>query len=178
MFFLSMMVKLIWSNSLNQINLIIYTAKFDTFLFDQFSLIKFWKNRTCSISSNQFDEIESIKIKIPKCEEKITKIKVQMNEHEISFHVNNSWRLQIVQPEIKTWKDKESLCNVMCKIYKNRDAKKQVSQDCLNYLRWVVIISTFFYYLLISLFVTMDSISLILKENTRFFYKQHFCKQR
>ena len=85
MFFLSMMVKLIWSNSLNQINLIIYTAKFDTFLFDQFSLIKFWKNRTCSISSNQFDEIESIKIKIPKCEEKITKIKVQMNEHEIQI---------------------------------------------------------------------------------------------
>ena len=85
MFFLSMMVKLIWSNSLNQINLIIYKAKFDTFLFDQFSLIKFWKNRTCSISSNQFDEIESIKIKIPKCEEKITKIKVQMNEHEIQI---------------------------------------------------------------------------------------------
>ena len=97
-----------------------------------------------------------------------------MNEHEISFHVNNSWRLQIVQPEIKTWKDKESLCNVMCKIYKNRDAKKQVSQDCLNYLRWVVIISTFFYYLLISLFVTMDSISLILKENTRFFINNTF----
>ena len=97
-----------------------------------------------------------------------------MNEHEISFHVNNNWRLQIVQPEIKTWKDKESLCNVMSKIYKNRDAKKQVSQDCLNYLRWVVIISTFFYYLLVSLFVKMDSISLILKENTCFFINNTF----
>ena len=46
------MVKLIRSNLLNQINLIRYTAKFDTFLFDQISLIKFQKNRTCSISSN------------------------------------------------------------------------------------------------------------------------------
>ena len=28
-----------------------------------------------------------MKIKIPPCEEKITKIKRQMNEHEISIHV-------------------------------------------------------------------------------------------
>ena len=37
------------SNLLNQINLIMYTAKFAVFLFDQISLIKFWKNRTFSI---------------------------------------------------------------------------------------------------------------------------------
>ena len=75
-----------------------YTAKFDTLLFDQISWIKFWKNRACSILSNKFDEKEPIKVKIPTCEEKITKIKLQMNEHEISIHVNNS-RLQIVQLE-------------------------------------------------------------------------------
>ena len=33
-----------------------YKAKLDTFLCDQISLIKFWKNKTCSISSNEFDE--------------------------------------------------------------------------------------------------------------------------
>ena len=43
---------------------------------------------------------ESIKIKIPTCEEKITKIKLQMNEHETSFHVSNNSRLKIVQPEL------------------------------------------------------------------------------
>ena len=75
-----------------------YTAKFDTLLFDQISWIKFWKNRTWSILSNKFDEKEPIKVKIPTCEEKITKIKLQMNEHEISIHVNNS-RLQIVKLE-------------------------------------------------------------------------------
>ena len=36
------------------------------------------------------DEKEPIKIKIPTCEEKITKIKLQMNEHDLSFHVNNN----------------------------------------------------------------------------------------
>ena len=51
---------------------------------------------------------------------------------------------------LKTWKldqsatdlfilefeNKESICNVRSEIYKNRDAKKkQVSKDCLNYLR-------------------------------------------
>ena len=76
-----------------------YTAKLDTFLFDQISLIKFWKNRACSISSNWFDEKGPIKIKIPTCEEKITKIKLQMNEHEISFQVNNNLWLQIAQAE-------------------------------------------------------------------------------
>ena len=40
-----------------------------------------------------------MKIKIPTCEEKVTKIKLQMNEHEISIHINNNSRLQIVQPE-------------------------------------------------------------------------------
>ena len=35
------------------------------------------------------------------CEEKITKIKMQMNAHEISIHVNNS-RLQIAQLELTT----------------------------------------------------------------------------
>ena len=85
-----------------------YTATFDTLLFDQISWIKFWKNRTCSILSHKFDEKEPIKVKIPTCEEKITKIKLQMNEHEISIHVNNS-RLQIVQLEFTTWKYKVKL---------------------------------------------------------------------
>ena len=40
---------------------------------------------------------EPIKIKIFTCEEKITKIKPQMNEHEISIHVNNNPWIQIVQ---------------------------------------------------------------------------------
>ena len=38
-------------------------------------------------------------MKIPKCEKKIKKIKLQMNEHEISIHVNNNSRIQVVQPE-------------------------------------------------------------------------------
>ena len=42
------------------------------------------------------------------CEEKIMKIKLQMNEHEISFHVNNS-RLQIVQLEFTIRKYKVKL---------------------------------------------------------------------
>ena len=45
---------------------------------------------------------EPIKIKIPTCEEKITKAKLQMNEHEISFHLSKNLRLQIVQPEFTT----------------------------------------------------------------------------
>ena len=32
-----------------------------------------------------------------------------MNEHEISFHVNNNSPLQIVQPEFTTWKYKVKL---------------------------------------------------------------------
>ena len=36
------------------------------------------------------------------CEEKITKIKLQMNEHERSFRVNNNSLLQIVQSEFTT----------------------------------------------------------------------------
>ena len=32
-----------------------------------------------------------------------------MNEHEISIHVNNNSRLQIVQPELTTWKYKVKL---------------------------------------------------------------------
>ena len=43
------------------------------------------------------------------CEEKITKIKLQMNEHEISIYVNNSSRLQIEQPEFTTWKHKKKI---------------------------------------------------------------------
>ena len=45
-----------------------HTAKFDAFLFDQSSLIKFR-----SISSNDFDEKKPIKIKIPTREEKSKK---------------------------------------------------------------------------------------------------------
>ena len=48
-------------------------------------------------------------MKIPTCEEKITKVKLQMNEHEISFHVRKYSRLQIVQPEFTTWKYKVKL---------------------------------------------------------------------
>ena len=61
------------------------------------------------ILSNWLDEKEPIKTKIPTCEEKITKTKLQMNKHEISsLHVNNS-RIQIVQPEFTTWKYKVKL---------------------------------------------------------------------
>ena len=45
---------------------------------------------------------ESIKIKIPPCEDKNTKIRLQINEHEISFHVNNNSQRQILQPEFTT----------------------------------------------------------------------------
>ena len=38
-----------------------------------------------------------------------TKIKLQMNEHEISIQVSNSPRIQIVQPEFTTWKYKVKL---------------------------------------------------------------------
>ena len=55
------------------------------------------------------NEKEPIKIKIVTCEEKITKIKLQMNEHEISIHVNSNSRIQIVQPEFTTWKYKVKL---------------------------------------------------------------------
>ena len=51
----------------------------------------------------KFDTLfDTIKFKIPTCKEKVTKIKLQINEHEISFHVNNYSRLQIVQPEFTT----------------------------------------------------------------------------
>ena len=43
-----------------------------------------------------------MKIKIPTCEKKITKIKLQMNEHNISIHVNKNSRIQIVQHEFTT----------------------------------------------------------------------------
>ena len=38
-----------------------YTAKFDAFLFDQISLIKFWKNRTCS--NRKTPVLESLDLK-------------------------------------------------------------------------------------------------------------------
>ena len=41
---------------------------------------------------------------MPTCEEKITKVKLQMNEHQISIHVNKNSRIQIVQPVFTTWK--------------------------------------------------------------------------
>ena len=49
---------------------------------------------------------EAIKIKILTCEEKFTKIELQINEHKISVHVNNNSRFQIVHPEFATWKYK------------------------------------------------------------------------
>ena len=42
------------------------------------------------------------------CKEKITDIKLQMNEHGISIHINNS-QIQIVQPRLTTWKYKAKL---------------------------------------------------------------------
>ena len=81
----------------------------ETFLFDQISLVKFWKNRSCSISSNWFDEQQPIEIKIPTCEEQITKISLQMNEYEIEFQGNNNLRLQIVQAQFTNWKYKVKL---------------------------------------------------------------------
>ena len=43
-----------------------------------------------------------MKIKIPTCEKKNTKIKLQMNEHNISIHVKKNSRIQIVQHEFTT----------------------------------------------------------------------------
>ena len=40
---------------------------------------------------------------------KITKTKLQMNEHEISIHANNNSQIEIVQPEFTTWKYKVKL---------------------------------------------------------------------
>ena len=80
-------VKLIWSNLLNQIDSIIYAAKFDIFLFDQISLINFFKNSTCSNSWNWFGEKQPVKIKIITNEEKMTKIKLQTNENKV-FLIN------------------------------------------------------------------------------------------
>ena len=62
---------------------------------------------------------------------------------------------------ISEFEKEESLWNVMSEIYKNCDAKL-ISKDFLDCLRWVVINSTFF---LASLWVSRDSISLVLKEN-------------
>ena len=93
--------KLIWSNLFNQINSIMYTAKFDTFLFHQISFIQFWK--IGSVLFHQTNLIkESIKIEIPTREEKTTKIKLQINEHEACFRVNNIARLQLLQAEFTT----------------------------------------------------------------------------
>ena len=86
-----------------------YTAKLDALLLIKFVWSIFQKNGTCSIASNKFDEKEPIRIKIPTCEEEITKIKLQMNEHEISIHINSNSRIQIVQPEFTTWKYKVKL---------------------------------------------------------------------
>ena len=36
-------------------------------------------------------------------EEKITNRKLQMNEHEISIHINNNSRHQTAQPEFTNW---------------------------------------------------------------------------
>ena len=43
-------------------------------------------------------------LKSPRVKENFSKIKLQMNEHEASFHANNDSRLKIVQPEFTTWK--------------------------------------------------------------------------
>ena len=64
-------------------NLIMYTAKFDTFLFYQLV----WSN---------FEKIRRVLFH-------------QMNEHEISIHINNNSRIQILQPEFTTWKYKVKL---------------------------------------------------------------------
>ena len=62
-------------------------------------------------------------------------------------------------------------------VQKLRCEKKQVSKGFLNYLRWVVINSNFSYFLLVSLFVSRDSISLILKENN-FMCSNYFHQNR
>ena len=61
-------------------------------------------------------ELKQIKIKFKKnikkisakflafCEEKITKIKMQMNEYEIYFHVNINSQRQILHSEFTNWK--------------------------------------------------------------------------
>ena len=43
-------------------------------------------------------------LKSPRVKENFSKIKLQMNEHEASFHANNNSRLKIIQPEFTTCK--------------------------------------------------------------------------
>ena len=80
------LIKFIESNKLDN-----YTAKSDTFLFGQISLIKF-----CKIGRVLFHQINLMKksqskLKSPRVKKKnYKKIKLQMNEHEISIHVNNN----------------------------------------------------------------------------------------
>ena len=62
---------------------------------------------------------------------------------------------------ISEFEKEKSLWNVMSEMSK----KEQVSKDWFNCVRWAVINSLFSYFLLVSLFVSRDSISLILKEN-------------
>ena len=49
------------------------------------------------------------KLKSACVKKKITKIKLQMNDHKISFQVINNSRLQIVQLEFIIWKYKVKL---------------------------------------------------------------------
>ena len=72
-----------------------------------------WSNFE-KIGRNLFHQIDLMnksqsKLESPTCEEKITKIKLQTNEHEISIHTNNNSGIQIVQPEFTTWKYKVKL---------------------------------------------------------------------
>ena len=41
---------------------------------------------------------------IPTCEEKITKTKLQMNEHKITFHVNNKSHFKFYSPRLESTK--------------------------------------------------------------------------
>ena len=61
-------------------------------------------------------------MKIPTCEEKITKIKLQMNEHEMSIHVNHNSRLQIIQLEFTSkikFRSSQQRCSIKKGVFKN-----------------------------------------------------------
>ena len=159
------MVKLIWSNSLDQVNLM-YTAKFDTFFpWPNFEKIEHVLIYQINLMKKSWSKRESQSVR------KKYKNKTANEWNEISFHINNSnSQPQILQPEFTTWKYKvnsstvslkikklsqgkteiftseykkeESLCHVMSQIYKNSNAKK-TSFKRLSNLKWAVKNSSF-----------------------------------
>ena len=80
-----------------------YTANLNIFLFEQMSLLKFFKNCTSSNIPNYFDEKQPVKFEITTCEETNTKIKLQINECETYKTIHNftAWIYNLKKSTIK-----------------------------------------------------------------------------